>query len=457
MTSSPRRARARLLVSCLVALASSSLACSDTADAKTAKKDEQGLKKREPARVRVAAVEQREMVSTISATTTVQSEKEVKILPRTSGVVVAMKVEEGDAVEEGAVLAELDARDKDAQLEEARVSVLEAEDAIKRNAIMEREAGAKVASAKLGYDQAVRDFDRNEKANLISQSALDGLRLARDTRQSDWESAKLAHERSQADAKASETTLQKARLALQTRELERTYTQITAPFSGVIAQRSIKFGDSVGTSTTAFVLTDAQNLRAILHRPQKELDLFAQAMKRKGDGASRALEIRARAEAMPGLAFKGEIQRVSPSIDSESGSFRVTIRLEPASIDAPEKKLLPGMLVRVEVVTDRHPDALVVPKRALRHEGEADLLFVARDGHARRVEVQEGFSEDLDVEVLPKQGELVAGDAVVVVGNRELEDGAEVEIEAEKPATTQPAQPVEPASTEPKPEEPKKG
>lgn len=413
------------------------------------------MKKREPTRVRVATVEQREMVRMLSTTTVVESEKEVRIFPRTSGVVLAIKVEEGEAVTEGAVLAELDARDKEAQLEEAHVAVREAEDAIKKSAIMEREAQAKVESARLAQDQALRDFERNEKANLISQSALDGLRLARDTRQSEHGSALLALERSQAESKSAVTALEKARLALKTRELEHSYTRITAPFAGVIAQRSIKVGDSVGPAAAAFVLTDALNLRAILYRPQRELSMFTDALHKKSDANAAPLEIRASAEALPGVMFHGQLVRVSPSIDPASGSFRVTVQLDHGENDA---RLLPGMLVRVEIVTDRHPLALVVPKRALRREGELNLVFVASglidsNGIARRVEVDEGYSDDDSVEVIVRRGKLAAGERVIVVGNRELEDGGEIELEATRDATPS----SEPAQAELAPTAPKQG
>jgi hypothetical protein len=89
------------------------------------------------------------------------------------------------------------------------------------------------------------------------------------------------------------------------------------------------------------------------------------------------------------------------------------------------------MLVRLSIVNERHPQVLAVEKRALRREGESSLLFVADQGSARRVEVREGFSEDLMVEVIPLQGSrLAAGESVVVVGNRDLEDGMALELEA---------------------------
>ncbi|MBK7641724.1 MAG: efflux RND transporter periplasmic adaptor subunit [Planctomycetes bacterium] len=429
--SRPREKKARGVFA-LVLLACLAAACSGKSPADPGA-SAAALKKREAPRVRAEPVVQREMVRTLESTTVVESEKEIKLFPRASGTLLEMKVEEGDSVEAGAVLALLDAREAQAKVDEARVALQEAQDSDAKLAIQEREAQSKVESARLGMEQKVREYDRNEKAaGIISEQALDQLRLARDTSRSDFDAAKLALERAQADTKASKTTQEKSRLALERAQLDLSYTQVVAPFAGVIAQRSVKVGDQVSPATQAFVLTDAQNLRAVFYRPQRELALFQPAAGQQ-EGLS-AIEIRASAEALPGVALRGQIQLVSPSIDAQSGNFRVTARLETAGGKNEPRKLLPGMLVKLSIVTDRHPGALVVPKRALRREGEANLLFVVREGHARRVEVDEGFTDDQFEEVIPHEGfTLAPGEAVVVVGNRELEDGAEVELEASAP------------------------
>ena len=86
------------------------------------------------------------------------------------------------------------------------------------------------------------------------------------------------------------------------------------------------------------------------------------------------------------------------------------------------------MLLRIRIVTERHPDALVIPKRGLLREGDSHWVFVVEGGAARRVAVTEGFSEDDHVEVIPvKEAALSAGDQIAVVGNRDLEDGDAVE------------------------------
>jgi len=453
----PRRTpyRAAGIASALLLVAASCSVETKSTDAK-----EDGPKKREATRVRTATIVSREMVRTLSTTTVVESEREIKLFPRASGVVTEIRCEEGDRVAAGAVLAVLDRRQTAALVEEARVAVREGDDNVKKSDIQKDEAQSRVVSARMKHEQAQRDYERNEKANLISAQALDGLRVARDTALNDLEAQQLAAQRAEVEARASRTTLEKAKLALERTRLDDSYMEITAPFAGVIASRAIKVGDSVGSAAHAFVLTDAANLRAVFYRPQRELALFLGAARGGASASTDAaaseatagattntvtntaksatsgttLEIRVLPEALPGSVFRGDLQLVSPSIDPQSGSFRVTVRLGSPSQGPADARLLPGMLVRLEIVTERHADALVVPKRALRREGELNLVFVVADGRARKLEITEGFTDDTFVELLVKSGDaLAAGKRVIVVGNRELEDGAEIVEEIEGP------------------------
>jgi len=385
-------------------------------------------KRREKTRVRTTPVVEREMVRTLSTTTVVESEKEISIFPRVAGVVVELHAEEGDRVGEGQVLAVLDQRDAKAAIADARVALREAEENIPKMRLAREEADEQLARMALLHEKAERDFNRNENAGLISQQELDQLRLTRDTARLDEVTAKLALERAVQDERAAETAVERAKLALGREELNLSYTEITAPFAGVIASRAIKFGDSVSSAAAAFVLTDPYDLRAVFFRPQRELPLF-----RGSSDDADAIEIKVTAEAIPDKTFTGRIELVSPTIDSASGSVRLTVDLDQPE-DAPAgARLLPGMLIRLAIVTDRHPNAHIVPKRALTREGDTSFIFVVDDGIAHRIQVVEGFSDDQFVEVMAVDGELEIGREVVVVGNRDLEEGSEVEIERETP------------------------
>jgi membrane fusion protein (multidrug efflux system) len=406
------------------------------------------IKKRDPTRVRVEPVVQREMLRVLETTTRVESEHQVEIMPRTSGVVVEILVEEGHAVVEGQVLARLDARELVIAQSDAEVALEEAKASEPRLALLTREAEAQLSANKRRHEQILRDYERNEaiaqagpdRPALLSPKDLDASRLLRDNATAEVVAAELALERARLAQLNAKTEARRAQLTLERARLNLANMSLTAPFAGILAARTIKVGDTVTVGSPAFTLTDPQNLRAIFYRPQRELALFARAQvnpdaqagkQQRGDGSAE-LELFASAEALPGRRFRGTIERIAPTIDPQSGNFRITARMQVSSEKSADAQLLPGMLVRLEIITERRPNALVIPKRALRRDGDVSLVFVVRDRRAVRVVVREGLSDDEHLEVSPLEGAaLAAGELVVVVGNRDLEDGSEVDVALE--------------------------
>ncbi|MCC6408295.1 MAG: efflux RND transporter periplasmic adaptor subunit [Planctomycetes bacterium] len=441
--------RALLLCSLFVA------ACqpSDSAAASSNASGDSGLKPRERSRVLVEPVAEREMLKTLDTTTKVESEFQHEIVPRASGLVTEVLAEEGDRVEAGQVLARLDDREAKIAVGEAEVALKEARDNVPKLAIAIKEAESRAESARRSAEQAQRDFERNEtisvagtdRPGLLSAKELEQSRLQRDQAVSDYDTAKLALERARVEYESAKNAVARAELQLQQAQLMFSYMEILAPARGVIALRSLKVGDSVAATTSfsaragvaGFTLVDIEALRVVFYRPQRELALFRprETTTREavnGDTShAGGLELTATTEAMPNAKFRGLIERVSPTIDAQSGAFRVTAAMQVTAENDPSAMLLPGMLVRLEIVTERHPNAMVVPKRAVLREGEVGHVVVVRDGRAHRVAVEEGLSDEEYVEVRA-QGDatLKVGELVVVVGNRDLEEGAEVEIDA---------------------------
>lgn len=433
----------------LVSLPLALLGCDQSTEAQEPEPVSGALTRHEPTRVRVEAATRREMVRTLETTTVVESEHHVVLHANSTGELVELLAEEGDTVEAGAVLARLDQRDAAAQLADARIALKEAEDAAAKEEIAQREAEGNIEKARLAFEQAKRNYERNEAAQLISAQDLEKLKLDMETADSELEAAILAKDRAAIEGRAAQTAVERARLMVERAEVTLSHTELRAPFAGVIAERKCQQGDHITAAEEAFVLTDLGALRTVFYRPQRELALFAGLGLAGEDGAVgvgfEAIEVSAESEALPGHTFHGHIERISPSIDATSGSFRVTVRLEPESDGL---RLLPGMLLRLRLVVERHPGALVVPKRALKREGDTTLVFVAREREgtrvAERVVVSEGFSDDREVEVsVVGGGTLEAGDEVVIVGNRDLEDGKELEIVSEE-AEPEEAEPMEP-------------
>lgn len=392
-----------------------------------------GARARQAPKVRTELVVARPMVQYLETTTVLESEKEIDLFPRSPGTVMEVLVEEGDRVTEGQVLARLDSRDQVLAHEEADVGFSEAQNTAEQMALAVLDARARLESSSLAAQQAERDYDRDRRlhesstvASPLSQKALESSRLARDNARAEQKQMEIALQRAELEARASTISVQRAQAALNRTAVARDNMEITAPFDGIVAERNIRLGDSVGSGEFVFKLTDPLLLRAVFSRPQRELSLFQGA-----HGRGEALQLTAMAEAIPGRSFDGEVVRVSPTIDALSGNFRVTARLDGGEDTEAGPTLVPGMLLRLKIATAEHADALVVPKRAVRREGDDSFLFVVEAySRLRRVDVSEGFTDDEHVEVTPLEGsKLAAGEAVIVVGTRDLEAGSEVVLD----------------------------
>ncbi len=394
----------------------------------------EGLERATAPKVLTAPLVQREMVRALSTTVNAESEQQIQVFPRISGVVTSVGVEEGDAVSAGAPLMELDPRELEAALSEARIALREAEDGKRNLELSVDEAKARLESAQLRFDQSTRELERKEGAGegIISRNELDQLRLTVATNRADRDAAKIAEAKAEAALTSQAIAIERAALQVSKAELNRSFASVEAPFEGVIASRTVRVGDLASTASAAFTLTDPVNVRAVVSRSQRELVFFRRAEQRarlaNKTNEEPALDIEIAPEALPGQTYSGRIQFVSPTIDPASGQFRVTIGVDQPESGDDRPPVLPGMLLRIRIVTERHADALVIPKRGLLREGDALWIFVVDGTTVRRVAVSEGFAEDDHVEVIPATGEtLSAGDQIAVVGNRDLEDGDTVD------------------------------
>jgi multidrug efflux pump subunit AcrA (membrane-fusion protein) len=349
----------------------------------------------------------------LETTSVVESEYEIDVIPRLPGQLIELLVEENDRVEAGQVLARLESTEEALQAREAAIALTEAEQAVTTAELAVVEARSRVAAGERAFEQAGRDYERDLKLRTggdnrygsVSERTVEASLLARDQAEQDLAQFRVALERSEADALGAQTAVTRARVARDRAELTLERMEIRAPIAGQIAERMCRVGQQVTASAAVFRITDANSLRTIFFRPQRELALFSSA------DEGRQLELTATAEAVPGA------------------SFRITAGLDRVARDGNASATLsPGMLVRVEIVTDRRNDALTVPKRAVRREGEQAFVHRVVGNTVERLEVTEGYTDDEYVEILPViAGSLTTLDRVIVVGGRDLDDGAPIE------------------------------
>lgn len=353
------------------ALIASLTACGAKPDAQAAdgksaeeKKDEKveigpdgkPIKKPEAVPVEVVAAITRTVNASYAGTANLEAPADAQVVAKTSGVLQRLLVEEGQYVKAGQVIAKLD--DARPRLEMAR-------------------AEANMRKLENNHRRA-RELASNK---LISQEQGDQIRY-------DYESAKAAYELAR---------------------LEMSYTNITAPISGVIALKIAKPGNLIQMNSPVYRIVDTSRLEAVLSVPERELATLQQG-----------LPVKLRVDAIPGQVFQGSIDRIAPVVDVGSGTFRVVCAFTPGEF------LKAGMFGRIEVVYDERPNALTIPRTALLDDENEAAVFVVRDGKkAERVVLKTGFMNGEIVEVISG---LKLGDQVVTAGKVAIRDGSEVQV-----------------------------
>ena len=202
--------------------------------------------------------------------------------------------------------------------------------------------------------------------------------------------------------------LEAGETGLKMAEIQLKYTEIRAPFSGLIAIRHIKLAQHVSMDAPLFRIADFNPLWCPIQVPEKDLPLL-----KIGQRAHLGVE------AFPDTEFPARVLRVSPVVDSVTGTLKVTLEVEG------QEKLRPGMFASVFLETAIHQNALVIPKAALVLDSIGDTVFIEMEGLAARREVKLGFRESDAVEVLAG---LQEGDRVIVLGQDGLSDGTPVAV-----------------------------
>ena len=218
-----------------------------------------------------------------------------------------------------------------------------------------------------------------------------------------------------ADLATAEAELELARLEL-------SYTNVTAPFSGQVVRRQTDVGRPVGPGDPLFVLADVHPLLARVHVPAKEFRSL-----RTDQSVDLVLD-------SSGAPLEGRISLISPIIDPNTGTIKVTVEIDDYPPDT-----RPGDFAQVQIVTERRDEVLLVPKIAVVSEKGERFVYTPVDSTAVRRVVEVGFEDENSAEIL--RG-LDPGEPVVVQGQRSLKDGAPIRVldaltfEDDAPATT---------------------
>lgn len=205
------------------------------------------------------------------------------------------------------------------------------------------------------------------------------------------------------DFDTARSDLHSAEASLELAALELSYTRVRAPFTGRVVRRLVDQGMTVSNGTPLFTLADMDRLLARVHVPAKEF---------RSIRPDQPVQL---VVTSTGDRLTGRIDLVSPLVDPESGTIKVTVEVA----DYPPSTR-PGDFVEVAIVTDRHSGSLLVPRVAVVTERGQSSVYVADGDVASQRVVEIGFSDDINSEILAGLDE---GELIVVQGQRALRDG----------------------------------
>jgi RND family efflux transporter MFP subunit len=296
---------------------------------------------------------------------------------RVPGAVRRIPVKVGDTVRSGTVLAELDPKDYELQVEDAQASLAQAE-----------------------------ARERNAEANL---ERVRGLYENNNASQNEYDAARAEYEYSAAQVASTEKKLELARSQLG-------YARLVSPVDGAISAVEVEVNENVSVGQTAVVLTSG-------NRPEVQVAVPEVFIAQIREGQSVDVTF----DALPGESFPAVVSEVGVAATGLATTFPVTVRLRN-----PSSKILPGMAAEVAVrfETGDGRGRMVVPPFAVGEDRRGRFAFVAEPGEqglatVRRKEVRVGDLTGDGLEIL--EG-LAEGELLITAGISQIEDGMQVRL-----------------------------
>jgi RND family efflux transporter MFP subunit len=307
----------------------------------------------------------------------------VDVHAKVGGTLDTVLVQLGDRVGEGAVLATMDRREIDAQVDAAAAAV--------------NVARAGLDAAEAALENAVQETERAR--NLFEKGAMARQRL--DAAETAARSARAQRELAQATVAQAEAALRRAR------EVQRDAT-LRSPISGVVVARNFDAGNLVGPGSASPVVAVADLRTLKLEAGVSELEAG-----RLKVGATASVTLPAR----PGETYEGRLVAIAPEVDPRNRHFKIEIR-----VDNRDQQLLSGMYASARIVVAR-AGGVIVPRESVFARNGSRAVYRLHGDTVAIVTVTEGLSDGTRTQIVSG---LQAGDLIVADARREVSDGARV-------------------------------
>lgn len=343
--------------------------------------------------------------SRVTATGRAHARREAAIVPQIGGIVTAVPVRDGMRIRQDQTLFQIDDREYRIALQETEDRLLERQ--IEYNimkagptpdAVVDATTLALLDELEMRFREAEEAYARGD----LHEREFTHIRR-------EYEATRTYFTSRREEVIANKSGLSQAERAYERAKLNLSYTTVRAPFEGYIAQLDIQEGMMVQTGREYLKVVDLLTVHIEVGVIESELPLI-----REG---SRAYAL---FPALGNKRFEGSVYTISPFIDQETRTARVTV-----AIPNPDGLIKAGMFSTIDIVTEDIRDALVVPKDAVLIRDQRELVFRIENNVAKWHYVTIGRRNLEYIQILDGISE---GDTVAVGGHYTLAHDARIRV-----------------------------
>ena len=338
-----------------------------------------------PTPVSVGEVRSMDIRQRVDALGTLQALNTAVVRAKVDGELKAVRFAEGQWVQAGQLLADIDARPFEAQLNQAQ-------------------------------GQLARDAAQLKNAQLDLQRYQDLLSKDAIARQQVETQAALVNQ--------VQGTVQSDQAQVETARLQLSYTKVTAPISGRLGLKQAELGSLVRASDPNGLvsITQTQPMAVVFAVPEAHVPLIMRKLK-----AGLALPVEAWDREQKQRLAKGRVSTTDNAIDMATGTLKLK-----ATLDNHDGQLFPNQFAQIRLELDTLKNVLVVPTQAVQRGAQGTLVYVVQADQTVQTKVVQLLAVEGEWQAV--QGDLKAGDVVVTDGADRLRTGSTVEVvKAAKP------------------------
>ncbi|SCZ81862.1 efflux RND transporter periplasmic adaptor subunit [Acidaminobacter hydrogenoformans] len=359
-------------------------------------------------------MENQPFIQTITASGKILAERKVDLQAEISGALKDISVQPGDRVAAGQILVSIDNSDV-AQSVKEREAALSAARARYRTVSEVSLPGAEASVQQLEIGLSDLNKQLEDTRVLFESGAVARAELENLERSVELQTSKLNAARATAKAYASggaslseaAAGIAQARESLQTLQSQKEKYILTAPFDGIVLERSREAGEYITAGSTLLTLVDESSYIAEIELEERKIGLIQVGQK-----------VMLWPESFPSKAVEASVSKILPRVESTTGTVKVQIKLMPG-----EMTWIENLSIQAEIVVRTLDAAMILPAEALWKPSES-MVLVESGGtvEARAVKLEAvGLSEYLVLEgleigdiVIDPASELEPGDSITL-------------------------------------------